>query len=114
MKVSSLIPPPRARGVLFDYSQLHLVPDSSGCYVLSNHQEDVLYIGQAISLRNRIGQHLKSPDKTAVTRLGAAFWVHYLEAEEFQLDSIESGWNQLHQNLEGIRPIHNKINPPSA
>lgn len=112
MKAFNLNPPCESK-TLFSRDKLRGVPELPGCYALSNHQEEILYVGQATSLRGRMGDHLDSREKTAVTNLGAAFWFHYLVAESRQLNQIELGWSHQHENIEGRRPVLNKQSPPS-
>ena len=117
MKVSRLIPPCKGK-VLFSREKLREVPDESGCYVLSNHHEEIMYVGQTgqtagRTLRARMEEHLDSPEKTAATKLGASFWFHYLVAERSRLNRIELGWYHRHEEVEGKHPILNKQRPPS-
>ena len=112
MKASALIPKCGGR-VEFSRGALPRVPDSSGCYALSNHPDDILYVGRAASLRGRMGEHLDSPDKTEATELGAAFWFHYLVAEKSELSRIELGWDRQHEDIEGRHPPLNKRSPPA-
>ena len=112
MKASALIPK-CGKPVEFSRRELARVPESPGCYALSNYHGDILYVGKATSLRDRMGEHLDSPDKIAVTKLGAAFWFHYHVAEESRHKGIESGWYRLHEDAEGLPPPLNKQRPPA-
>ncbi len=109
MKVSALIPTCPNR-VNFSRRELRLVPDESGCYALTNHNNDILYVGQG-DLGDRMGAHLGDPEKTSMTKLGKAFWFYYLLVDS-RLNRIEGGWVQQHEDMEGEKPILNKINPP--
>lgn len=100
--------------VEFSYSSLRSISATSGCYVLSNWREDILYIGQAKSIRRRIISHLSDSAKTSMTAMGRAFWVHYELCDEFSLNQLERGWMQQHENREGKLPILNRIQPPSV
>lgn len=40
-------------------SQLSQIPPQIGCYLLKNQQKNILYIGKAKNLRQRITQHFK-------------------------------------------------------
>ena len=117
MKAPRLTPPCDGK-VLFSRDKLREAPDAPGCYALSNHQEEILYVGKvgetdARTLSVRMGEHLSNPAMTAVTKLGAAFWFHYLVAEKHQLNRIELGWYHQHENIEGRCPILNKQKPPT-
>jgi excinuclease UvrABC nuclease subunit len=58
----------------FRLSHQRFVPAKPGCYVLTTFTDLVLYVGLAVDLRRRVGEHLDSPDKTEVARLGRAIW----------------------------------------
>ena len=109
MKVSALTPPYQNR-VKFSRRDLRFVPNESGCYALANYGDDILYVGQG-DLRNRMDCHLNDSEKTAETKLGKAFWFYYLLVDS-RLNRIEGGWVQQHEDMEGEKPILNKINPP--
>lgn len=111
MRVSALIPQCEGK-VEFSRSRLARVPESPGCYALSNHPGDILYVGQATSLRERMDEHLKDPEKTGETKLGAAFWFHYVIAPPSRLRAIEIGWYHQQESAEGRSPPLNKRSPP--
>lgn len=119
MKISALIPKCGGK-VEFSRRELPRVPESPGCYALSNYRGDILYVGQtgqtesaARTLRVRMGEHLDAPDKTAATTWGAAFWFHYLVAARPELNRIETGWVRQHEGVEGRMPPLNKRSPPA-
>jgi len=89
-----------------------MVSADSGCYAFSNHEAEVIYVGQASRLRDRMANHRKDPEKTAMTKLGKAFWFYYLASPWSSLDKIERGWHQQHEDAEGCKPILNKVRPP--
>ena len=109
MKVSSLDPNPEQK-VAFDLNQRLLVPSSSGCYVLSNIYETILYVGLSNCLARRFDQHLDSPDKTAQTPLGRAIWFHWLRYEN--LEMLERTWLNSHEVAEGKLPYFNSVRSP--
>lgn len=113
MRVSGLHPACTNK-VEFSYSSVLDIPMLPGCYVLSNWLEDILYIGQAKSIRGRIDFHLADSAKTSITAMGKAFWVHYALCDESSLNRLERGWTQQHENREGKLPILNRIQPPSV
>ncbi len=112
MKTTALVPPCSKR-VKFDRREIKMMSTDSGCYALSNHEDKVLYVGQAKCLRDRMENHLSNPEKTAMTKLGKAFWFYYLASPLNLLDRIELGWNQQYEDAEGCKPILNKVRPPA-
>jgi excinuclease UvrABC nuclease subunit len=44
--------------------QISQIPSQTGCYLLKDQQENILYIGKAKNLRQRIKQHFQAqPNK---------------------------------------------------
>lgn len=113
MKVS-ILRPKCSNEMEFSEASVLDIPMLPGCYVLSNWPKDILYIGQAKSLRSRIYSHLADIAKTSMTAMGRVFWVHYALCDELLLSRLERGWIQQHENREGKLPILNKIHPPSV
>ncbi len=111
MLVEALVPSCPDR-INFSKYDLRQVPRELGCYVLSNYQEEILYIGQGY-LHSRMNSHLNSHEKTTMTKMGKIFWFNYIVANKTQLNKIEGGWVQQHEDREGEKPILNKIQPPS-
>ncbi len=111
MNVNKLSLPPKDK-TKFCLSNYHKVPKKSGCYVLTNYDEDILYIGQAVDMRRRFEEHLDDPKKTRATSKGHAFWFHWLEWDKMKLNSLEGGWANFYKATEGERPIMNLIDPP--
>jgi excinuclease UvrABC nuclease subunit len=109
MKTSDLTPPVDAT-VEFDLSKNKKIPSQTGCYIISNFEQEILYIGKAINLRSRFLQHLDSPEKTNQTPLGKPYWFSYaLRNDEFEISKLERGWlNHFELQLGGL-PILNKI-----
>ena len=111
MKIDQLKPLP-AKKLKFHLSQAKYVPDSSGCYVITTFDAEILYIGLAINLRKRCEQHLDSPQKTSETPLGRAFWFWHLQWSRDHLENLERSWMNLHLAQEGSLPFLNKIYSP--
>ena len=109
MKVFNLIPHPDEK-IAFQPSHRLLVPSSSGCYVLSNIDETILYVGLSNCLARRFDQHLDSPDKTAQTPLGREIWFHWLRYEN--LEMLERTWLNSHEVAEGKLPYFNLVRSP--
>ena len=113
MKVS-ILRPECSNEVEFSETSVLDIPMLPGCYVLSNWSKDILYIGQAKSLRSRIYSHLADFAKISMTAMGKVYWIHYALYDEFSLNRLERGWTQQHENHEGSLPILNRIQPPSV
>ncbi len=109
MKVSALFPSPQEKIPFKENQRLH-VPLQSGCYILSNLDEIILYIGLSHRLSDRFIQHLDTPDKTAPTTLGRAVWFHWLLYANFE--KLERTWLNAHEIAEGRLPILNKYHSP--
>jgi excinuclease UvrABC nuclease subunit len=111
MKVAVLQPTP-IKNVLFQRDQYLLVPESSGCYVLTNPENEILYIGQAIRFNQRFQQHLDNPEKTQPTKNGIAWRFWFLEYDSKNLSFLENSWLQEFQQIEGRLPVLNKVQAP--
>lgn len=109
MKVNSLFPKPTGREG-FRKSLLGGIPNSPGCYVLSTFDGTILYVGLAVNLRRRVGQHLDTDAKMQKTSRGRAILVHWVETTELQ--AVERGWLNLHVAHDGNLPTLNKIASP--
>jgi excinuclease UvrABC nuclease subunit len=111
MKVYELQPPPTKK-LLFQRDQYLQVPELSGCYVLANTDDDILYAGQAVNLKQRFQHHLDNPEKTHPTREGIAWKFWYLKYDNKKLSFLENTWLQEFQQREGKLPILNKVQAP--
>jgi len=109
--VASLIPKPEKREA-FRRSREKMIPAEKGCYVLANVREEVLYIGLAIDLRRRFGQHLDTPEKIAATSLGVAVFFYWLESAD--TNKLERTWMNIHQLAEGKLPVLNSVYSPTS
>ena len=109
MKATALVPMP-AQQDSFRRSRERFIPSTSGCYVLSTLDNDVLYIGLAKNLRRRFNQHLDNEQKTNVTELGAVIFFHWLETED--ITKVERTWMNIHEQKEGKLPILNSVFSP--
>ncbi len=111
MNINDLIPEPQGKET-FKFSSEGAIPEESGCYVLTNYDGDILYIGQSVDMQTRFLQHLADPRKTGLTVNGRAFWFFWLEWESAQLNSLERGWLNNYRAVMGVLPIMNSQNPP--
>jgi excinuclease UvrABC nuclease subunit len=89
-----------------------MVPDKSGCYVLSTFDNQILYIGQAVNLCKRFLQHLDNPEKTQPTSNGTAWLFWFFEYNAEKLSFLENSWLQEYQQLTGELPVLNKVQAP--
>lgn len=109
MKTSELIPAVDAT-IEFDFSKHKKIPNLSGCYAISNFENEILYIGKAINLRNRFVQHLESTEKTKMTVFGKPYWFSFaLRKDEFEISKLEKGWLNHYELQHGGLPVLNKI-----
>lgn len=97
--------------VQFRLSENIRVPEVSGCYILSNIYDDILYIGQSVNLRQRMQQHLDDPRMTARTSLGLATWFCYQRHDSDTLDSVEQQLLFSFKAVEGRLPPLNRVGP---
>jgi excinuclease ABC subunit C len=44
-------------------AKLSQVPDEPGCYLMKNSKGNIIYVGKAVSLKNRVGQYLGSSSR---------------------------------------------------
>lgn len=111
MRVEQLIPKVSER-VQFSLKHRKFVPKSSGCYVLTTFEGEVLYVGLTDNLHRRFFEHRENKEKCNPTKLGLAFWFYYLVSDEREINRIERGWLNLHISLHGSFPILNKVHSP--
>ncbi len=111
MNIDELTPAPQDKSK-FQLSHYYKIPQESGCYVLTNYEGDILYIGQSVDICRRFEEHLDDPKKTGVTPKGCAFWFYWLEWDKAKLNSLERGWLNTYSATMGELPIMNSQNPP--
>ncbi len=109
MRVSD-VTPIIEKTVEFEFSKKKKVPSIFGCYIISNFNNEIMYIGKATSLNDRMTSHLESPEKNIKTILGKAYWFSYKTCKNnIEISSLERGWlNQYELNTSSL-PIFNKI-----
>lgn len=99
--------------VYFEYSQLKCLPQALACYVLSSYDQEIIYIGQAEKLRQRLLQHFDSSKLTEITKFGKIFCAYYIELTELnEINTTERGWLIMHELETGSLPPLNKIHSP--
>jgi hypothetical protein len=111
MKIDGLIPPPESK-VLFKRASDKSIPQDSGCYIITNFENSILYIGLASNLKNRFKQHLDNPEKTNPTIDGKAIWFYFKKYEIKNLPKLERSWLNQFNDVNGRRPILNKVDSP--
>lgn len=112
MKVAALVPAPTLVGA-FDYHTAATLLDVPGCYVLTNAGFDIIYLGQAVSLRNRVLQHLDAGRHREMTAFGRASLLSILEIPDaVTLSAHERGWLNQCELCDGTLPPLNKIHAP--
>ena len=113
MKVGALIPSPTFIGG-FDYPTAASLPETPGCYVLTNASSDIIYLGQAVNLRSRVAQHLDTARHREMTPLGRASLLSVLCLVDapLSLNAHERGWLNQCELCDGILPPLNKIHAP--
>ena len=62
----------------------------------------VLYIGQAVNIRNRMVNHLDDPDKIRETLKGRAIFFYWFEFDN--IGQLERTWLNIHVQHEGRCP----------
>lgn len=111
MKVDELRPPPE-HNTPFELYYLRRIADCSGCYCLTNAGGDILYLGQAVSVRQRLIQHFDSDKRSTLTvngRVSRALWRS--EAPK-SLNALERGWIESVRLRDGCLPPLNHIGAP--
>jgi len=112
LKITALNPPPGA-SVPFEYRTVCAVGVDPGCYVLANASGDILYIGQAVCLRNRLLQHLDAGRHREMTPRGRASLVSILTLDDsIRLNAFERGWINQCELADGCLPPLNKVRGP--
>lgn len=113
MKIEELTPKPTDK-IQFKLVSFKAVPSSSGCYVLTTFDNDILYIGLTINLSTRFRQHLDDPDKTNSTSEGKAIWFYFTTFDPKNLPKLERTWLNQYASDHGKLPILNKVNSPTS
>ena len=99
-------------GTVFDLYSLSRIRDCTGCYCLTNAGRDILYIGQAFSVQQRLLQHFDSDKREALTPQGRVSQVWWRETSTAELNALERGWQEMYRLLNGKLPPLNAISAP--
>ena len=82
-----------------------LLPKKPGCYLFYNKSGDVLYVGKAKDLRNRVSSYFKSDHKDSIK---TKYLVEKIETFEFELTGSEAEAFVLENVLiKKFRPKYN-------
>ncbi len=111
MNVSE-IHPPVERSALFELYALNRLIDCSGCYCLTNASGEILYAGQATSVRQRVIQHFNSPKREAMTIYGRVSRVWWRAEPTISLNALERGWLESIRLRDGELPPLNRLSGP--
>lgn len=112
MNIRSLKPVPKD-SVGFDLYALARTPEIPACYCLTNASGEILYVGQAASLRQRVVQHFSSEKREAKTSNGRVSLVWWLHTEVLGLSRLERGWMESVRLIDGQLPPLNRVSAPS-
>ncbi len=97
----------------FHLNKVKFLPEKMGCYVITNFNEDIMYIGQTINLKSRMQQHLDNVEKTKLTQIGKAYYFYFKTVDqEKDLNKLERGWLNHFELKEGHIPILNSVRGP--
>jgi len=111
VKVSDIIPPVE-HSAPFDLYALNRLSDCSGCYCLTNAGCDILYVGQAVSVRQRLIQHFNSVKRETLTVCGRVSVVWWRAEPSVSLSALERGWLESIRLREGDLPPLNRVSAP--
>ena len=111
MNVRDMIPPV-VHETQFDLYRLNRIADCAGCYCLTNAGGDILYVGQAVSVRQRLVQHFDSEKRTASTALGLVSRAWWRSESQHKLSALERGWLEAIRLRDGQLPALNRVSAP--
>ena len=87
------------------------MPESSGCYALTNINDEVIYIGQSLNLNRRMQQHLDTSRMTKTTSAGLAVWFYYGLLPPEKIEGIELRLIFNFKAVEGKLPLFESKRP---
>lgn len=109
MKIGELKPSTEGQEA-FRRDRHRYIPRLSGCYVLTNVEGRILYIGQSVDLCQRFNEHLSNMVKIAPTPEGRAALFYWRLTSD--IDALERGWLNAHRVVEGRLPYLNTNDSP--
>lgn len=112
MNVQELVPTIRFRAA-FDLYALKRIVDCAGCYCLLNAAGDILYVGQAVSVRRRLIEHFEGEKRHTMTTFGRVSQVVWREESPIRLNALERGWIEAVRLRDGELPPLNRTSAPT-
>lgn len=111
MNVTDLVPPAEHRAA-FDLYVLSRITDCGGCYCLTNAVGEILYVGQAVSVRQRLLQHFDSEKRSTLTANGRISLAWWRAEDTARLSALERGWLEAVRLRDGRLPAMNRVSAP--
>lgn len=111
MRVGEVNPPVEHQAP-FDLFSLNRIADCSGCYCLTNASGEILYAGQAVSVRRRLIQHFDSVKREVLTPAGRISMAWWRVEPAAALNALERGWLESIRLRDGELPPLNKTGAP--
>jgi len=108
----SEIRPPTEHSAAFGLYELNRIEDCCGCYILANANGDILYAGQAVSIKQRLIQHFESEKRFVMTRYGRISRASWRAHPAMSLNALERGWLELIRLKDGSLPPLNRTSAP--
>jgi predicted GIY-YIG superfamily endonuclease len=108
VKIADLSPPTYSQSA-FDLYALNRIVDETGCYCLTNAGSDILYVGQALSIRQRLIQHFDSEKKVVLTIYGRVSQAWWRAEASTHLAALERGWLEMIRLRDGQLPPLNRM-----
>lgn len=99
------------RRVQFRLSEIARVPEASGCYVVTNITDDVIYVGETKDLHRRIQEHLSDPRMTGPTPLGLVSWFCFGLWSCADISDVETRLLFDYKAIHGQWPPLNRTGP---
>ena len=63
---------------MFDIeAELKKLPHKPGVYIMHDKDDKIIYVGKAISLRNRVRQYFRKNNKRSVTKVALILCLNY-------------------------------------
>ncbi len=101
MHIHEIVPQPEA-SVPFAENSLNLLGDRPGCFILTDEDLRILYIGRGTSLRGSLMYNLTRPQIISRSLSERPVWLFYLEHADAGLLWFE--WANFHYSREGMEP----------
>jgi predicted GIY-YIG superfamily endonuclease len=111
VNVADLVPSLEHR-INFELYPLSRISDHAGCYCLTNASGEVLYVGQAVSVRQRLRQHFDSEKRSSLTLQGRVSVAWWRVEDGARLSALERGWLETIRLRDGCLPPLNRASPP--